>query len=57
MRGEEMTISKNKTRAVFTVPKTLKEEVEKIAKAENRSFSNLLVTILQEYVDKKNNPD
>ena len=38
------------TRTLITIPKELKEQLEKIAKKQNRSFSNLVVTILKEYI-------
>lgn len=40
------------TRTLITIPKELKEQLEKIAKEQNRSFSNLVVTILKEYISK-----
>ena len=45
-----MSISQDKTRTNITIPKDLKEKLEQIAKEENRSFNNLLITVLQEYV-------
>lgn len=45
-----MAISQDKTRTNITIPKDLKEKLEQIAKEENRSFNNLLITVLQEYV-------
>ena len=45
-----MSISKNNTRTNITIPKTLKKELEDIAKQENRSFNNLVITILKEFV-------
>ena len=46
-----MTISKNNTRTLITIPKELKKQLEKIAKQDNRSFNNLVVKILKDYVN------
>ena len=48
--GGIVSISQDKTRTNITIPKDLKEKLEQIAKEENRSFNNLLITVLQEYV-------
>ncbi|WP_195966807.1 DNA-binding protein [Clostridium sp. 1001283B150210_160208_E6] len=45
-----MTISKDNTRTQLTISKQLKKELESIAKSQNRSFNNLIITILQSYV-------
>lgn len=45
-----MTISKENTRTNITIPKELKAQLEEIAKNENRSFNNLVITILKDYV-------
>jgi|LFRM01.2.fsa_nt_gb metal-responsive CopG/Arc/MetJ family transcriptional regulator len=45
-----MTIGKDKVRFYVTMPKDLKSVLEEQAKKENRSLSNLIVTILQKYV-------
>ena len=34
---------KNNTRTLITIPKDLKQQLEQIAKNENRSFNNLLL--------------
>lgn len=44
-------ISENNTRTLITIPKKLKEELEKIATEENRSLNNLIVTTLKNYVE------
>lgn len=49
--GDNMSISKNNTRTLITIPKDLKQQLEQIAKKENRSFNNLVVTILKSYAD------
>ena len=46
-----MTISKDNTRTQLTISKELKQQLEKIAKEQNRSFNNLVITILQKYID------
>ena len=46
-----MTISKDNTRTQLTISKELKKQLENIAKEQNRSFNNLVITILQNYLD------
>jgi predicted HicB family RNase H-like nuclease len=46
-------ISDKNTRTVITIPKELKEKLEKLAVDENRSFNNLVITVLKEFVLKK----
>ena len=48
-----MTISNDKTRTMLTVEKKLKEQLEKEAKEQNRSFNNLIETILKDYLASK----
>lgn len=48
-----MAVSDEKTRTLVTLLKTDKEKLEQIAKEENRSFSNLVETILKEYLASK----
>ncbi len=43
-------IADTNTRTVITLPKELKEQAEEVAKSQNRSFSNLVVTLLRECV-------
>ena len=45
-----MTISKDNTRTQLTISKELKKQLENIAKEQNRSFNNLVITILQNYI-------
>ena len=45
-----MTISKDNTRTQLTIPKKLKKQLKNIAKNQNRSFNNLIITILKSYV-------
>lgn len=46
-------ISDTKTRILFTVDKDLKAELEAIAKDQNRSLSNFIVTVLKEYIENQ----
>lgn len=46
-----MTISKDNTRTQLTISKKLKKQLEDMAKEQNRSFNNLVITILKSYVD------
>lgn len=45
-------ISDKNTRTLITIEKKLKFELEKIAKDQNRSFNNLVITALKEYKEK-----
>ena len=45
-----MTISKDNTRTQLTISKELKKQLENIAKEQNRSFNNLVITILKNYL-------
>ena len=45
-----MTISKDNTRTQLTISKELKKRLEDIARSQNRSFNNLVITILKSYV-------
>ena len=40
---------KDKTRTNITIEKELKTKLEQIAKDQNRSFNNLVITILKDY--------
>lgn len=46
-----MTIPKDNTRTQLTISKELKQQLDKIAKEQNRSFNNLVITILKSYID------
>ena len=46
-----MSISKDNTRTQLTISKELKKQLEEIAKEQNRSFNNLIITILKDYVE------
>lgn len=50
-----MTISKDNTRTNITIPKELKVKLEELAKQDNRSFNNLVITVLKEYIEKTHN--
>lgn len=43
-------IAPNKTRTNITIEKELKSQLEEIAKKEGRSFNNLVINILKEYM-------
>lgn len=43
-------ISDKNTRTLITIPKDMKKKLEKIAKNNNRSFNNLIITILLKYI-------
>lgn len=43
-------LSEKNTTMSFAIPKTLKDEIGIIAEKENRSMSNLIVTLLDNYV-------
>lgn len=45
-----MSISNNKTRTILTIEKELKQKLELIAKNQERSFNNLIIKILKDYV-------
>jgi len=47
-----MAISKDKERTQLTIDKELKKQAEKQAEKENRSFNNLVITALMEYLKK-----
>ena len=52
--GDYMAIAESKTRTQLTLPKELKAELENMAKDERRSFNNLVVKILEDYVSENN---
>ena len=43
-------VAPNKTRTNITIEKELKSQLEEIAKKEGRSFNNLEINILKEYM-------
>lgn len=50
--GDYVAIAESKTRTQLTLPKELKAELEDMAKDERRSFNNLVVKILEDYVSE-----
>lgn len=46
-------IADSNTRTQLTISKEMKEILTEIAKDENRSFNNLVITILQEYLKER----
>lgn len=44
--------SPDKTRTNITIDKELKAKLEEIAKSENRSFNNLVITVLQKFAEE-----
>lgn len=52
-KGDDiMPISKDNTRMILTIPKDLKAELERIAKEQNRSVNNLILTIIKNCINK-----
>ena len=49
-----MAIGEDKTRTNITFPKELKTKLEELAKKDNRSFNNYVITVLKEHVDNLN---
>lgn len=45
-----MALSKDKTRILINIPNDLKSQIEKLAKEENRSVSNFIVTLLEKNI-------
>ena len=54
MKGEVLimsgSISSENTRTNITISKELKTQLEELAKQDNRSFNNYVITILKEHV-------
>ena len=50
-------ISDKNTRIAVTISKDIKVQIEKIACKENRSLSNLIVTLIKNYIDDHNKSD
>lgn len=46
-------IGEDKTRVIVTLPKELKATLSEIAKEENRSLTNLIVTILKDFIKSR----
>lgn len=48
-----MPIASNKTRVLMTLDRNLKFALEGMAKSQNRSMNNLIVTILKNYAESR----
>ena len=48
------SISNENTRINITISKELKAKLEELAKKDNRSFNNYVITVLKEHVDNLN---
>ena len=46
-------VAETNTRTNITISKELKKNLEELAKKENRSFNNLIITVLMRYVQEK----
>jgi len=49
-----MALGNDKTRILVNIPNKLKEQVEKLAKEENRSVSNYIVTMIEKNIKQQN---
>ena len=47
-----MAISKDKVRMNITIPRDLKQNLEVLAKDNNRSLNNLIVTVMQKHLEE-----
>jgi len=47
-----VAVSKDNTRTLVMLPKDFKVELEKLAKNDNRSLSNYILTVLQNHIIK-----
>ena len=47
-------ISSKNTRTNITISKELKAKLEELAKQDNRSFNNYIITVLKEHVENLN---
>jgi predicted transcriptional regulator len=48
-----MSISKDNTKICVVFPKELKLELEQLAKEQTRTFSNLMIAVLKDYVSQQ----
>lgn len=46
-----MAVGEDKIRILITVPKEMKKELEVLAEKETRTVSNLIVSVLKEYIN------
>ena len=49
------SISNENTRTNITISKELKAQLEELAKQDNRSFNNYVITVLKEHVENLSN--
>ena len=56
-RGYIMAIGKDKTQVLLTLTKEDKAELQQIADNENRSFTNLINTIIKNYLKEHRGED
>lgn len=52
-----MGVRNDKTRTQLTIEKELKSQLEVIAKEDNRSFNNLIISVLKEFVKTRYDED
>ena len=48
-----MAIGEDKVRTNITFPKELKSELEEIAKKDGRSFNNIVIKVLSDFVESQ----
>lgn len=48
-----MSISKDNVRSNLIINRELKKQLEEVAAEQNRSFNNLVITILKDYIKEK----
>lgn len=48
-----MSVAKENVRISITIPKELRDKLQEIAKADNRTLSNYIVTVMQEHLKDK----
>lgn len=46
-------IADSNTKICLTIPKDLKSALQEIARRENRSFNNLIITVLLQYLNSR----
>lgn len=55
--GGNMAIGSDKTRVMVTITEDEKAMLEKIAKEQNRNMSNLIGTIIKDFLNKESNQE
>ena len=48
-----MAVSKDNVRTTLTNPKDLKKQLEELAKEQNRSLNNLILTLIKKSLNEK----